>query len=102
MSKPRKRRGVNRGSNTLLVASIVGAGTILLLLGALSIIGDGSNRRVAIEVSGQPKLNVDTDLVDLGDIGLGKTVEAAFVLSNVGDQPLRLTAMPYVEVVEGC
>jgi hypothetical protein len=102
MSKPRKRRGVNRGSNTLLVASIVGAGTILLLLGALSIIGDGSNRRVAIEVSGQPKLNVDTDLVDLGDIRLGKTVEAAFVLSNVGDQPLRLTAMPYVEVVEGC
>jgi hypothetical protein len=102
MSRSRRRRGVDRGGNTLLVALVVGAGAVLLLLGALAIIGDGSNRRVAIEVSGQPKLKVDTDLVDLGDVRLGKTVEAAFVLSNVGDQPLSLTPMPYVEVVEGC
>lgn len=102
MSKPRKRRGVDRGSNTLLVVLIIGAGAVLLLLGALAVIGNGSTRRVPIEVSGQPKLKVDTEVVDLGDVRLGKTVEAAFVLSNAGDRPLSLTAMPYVEVVEGC
>lgn len=101
MNKSRKRRGVDRNGNILPVALVIGGGAVLLLLGALAVIG-GPGRKVPIEVRGQPKLQVDTEVVDLGDVKLGKTVEAAFVLANVGDQPLSLTATPYVEVVEGC
>lgn len=102
MSPLRKRRAVSRNSNTLMAVLIVGGGALLLLLGALAILGDGILSRAAIEVSGQPRLKIDKDVVDLGDIRLGRTVETSFVLSNVGDQPLRLTQVPYVEVVEGC
>ena len=30
------------------------------------------------------------------------TVEVSFEITNTGDQPLRLSEPPYVEVVEGC
>jgi len=84
----------------VLVAAIVGGG-LLLVFGALSLLGPGG-RKVDIEVTGQARLKVDRESIDLGDIRLGQTVETAFVLTNVGDQPLRVTQAPYVEVVEGC
>ena len=55
-----------------------------------------------IEVTGAPSLKADRERVDLGDVKLGKTVEVAFQLTNVGDQTLRFTQAPFVEVVEGC
>ena len=54
------------------------------------------------EVSDAPRLKVDRESIDLGDIKLGNTTEVAFVLTNAGDQPLRLSEAPYIEVVEGC
>jgi hypothetical protein len=83
------------------VAAIV-AGGLLLIFGALSLLGGSKNPKAAIEVTGQPRLKVDQEVVDLGDIPLGTTVETAFLLTNVGDQPLRVTQPPYIEVVEGC
>ena len=56
----------------------------------------------AIEINGSPRLRVDRDLVDLGVVKLGKTVQVDFKLTNIGDRPLTLTEAPYVEVVEGC
>jgi hypothetical protein len=76
------------------------AGALLLFAAALVLIGGGG--KAAIEVTGQPRLKVDREVVDLGDVPLGRTVEAAFVLTNVGDEPLRVTDPPYAEVVEGC
>lgn len=102
MSRPRKRRGVDRGSNTLMAVLVIGGGALLLLLGVLAVLGDGTARRVKVEVSGQPRLKVDQDVIDLGDVRLGETVEASFILANVGDQPLTLAQAPYIEVVEGC
>jgi hypothetical protein len=55
-----------------------------------------------IEVTGAPSLKADKEQVDLGDVKLGKTVEVSFQLTNVGDQPLRFSEAPYIEVVEGC
>ncbi len=51
---------------------------------------------------GSGRLRVDKELVDLGDVRLGHTVDASFVLTNVGDSPLRFLEDPYIEVVEGC
>lgn len=55
-----------------------------------------------IEVTGAPSLKADKEKVDLGDVRLGQTVEVSFQLTNVGDQALRFSEAPYVEVVEGC
>ena len=56
----------------------------------------------AIEVHGAPSLKVDQEQIDMGDVKLGQMVEASFRLTNIGDQPLRFTKQPYIEVVEGC
>jgi len=56
----------------------------------------------AIEVHGATSLKVDKEQIDMGDVKLGRMVEASFLLTNVGDQPLRFTKPPYIEVVEGC
>ncbi len=52
--------------------------------------------------TGTPRLDVDRDTVDLGDVQLGERVEASFVLSNTGDGELVISGTPYVQVVEGC
>jgi HYDIN/CFA65/VesB-like, Ig-like domain len=52
--------------------------------------------------TGAPRLEVDRDTVDLGDVQLGELVEASFVLSNTGDGELVISGEPYVQVVEGC
>ncbi|PKO16633.1 MAG: hypothetical protein CVU39_07360 [Chloroflexi bacterium HGW-Chloroflexi-10] len=54
------------------------------------------------EVSGTPSLKVDKERVDLGEVKLGQTVQVSFGLKNVGDQPLKFSDVPYVEVKEGC
>jgi hypothetical protein len=55
-----------------------------------------------IEVTGAPSLKADKEEVNLGDVKLGQTVEVSFQLTNVGDQTLRFSEAPYIEVVEGC
>ena len=54
------------------------------------------------EVTGGPSLKVDKEKVDLGDVKLGQTVQVSFEISNVGDQPLKFSKAPYIEVKEGC
>lgn len=54
------------------------------------------------EAGDNPRLQVDRESIDLGDVKLGTMVEAAFVLTNAGSQPLHLSESPYIEVVEGC
>ena len=54
------------------------------------------------EAGENPRLRVDRESIDLGDVKLGTMVEAAFVLTNTGGQTLRLSEPPYIEVVEGC
>jgi len=54
------------------------------------------------EVTGSPKLKVDREKVDLGDVPLGQTVEVTFELTNAGDRQLRFTDVPYIEVAAGC
>ena len=57
---------------------------------------------VNVEVSGSPSLKVDQDKVDLGDVPLNETVTVTFQLANTGDETLRFTKEPYIEVKEGC
>jgi hypothetical protein len=78
-------------------------GVVLIGLAFFILRGNQNNEPLAaIDVHGSPSLKVDKEQVDLGDIQLGQTVKVSFHLTNVGDQPLRFSAAPYVEVVEGC
>ncbi len=101
--KPRRRVTRRRRRRTPVVAILAAiAGLVLLGAAIAALVAGGSSRRASIEVSGQPRLRVDKELVDLGDVRLGHTVDASFVLTNVGDSPLRFLEDPYIEVVEGC
>ena len=82
--------------------SIVAVALAGLLVWSLATGGGSTTAKVTPEVTGAPKLKVDRDKIEMGDIKLGKTVQAEFALSNVGDQPLRITGDPVIEVLEGC
>jgi len=83
---------------------IIGGGLALIGLAAVLIFGGGafSGPPPTPEVIGAPALKANQEMIDLGDVRLGMTVNASFQLTNVVDQPLFFTESPYVEVVEGC
>jgi hypothetical protein len=81
---------------------VLSLGALILVFGLASTLRKPSQPKAAIEVSGSPSLKVDHQRVDLGDVKLGQTVDVKFQLMNVGDQTLRFTKTPFVEVVEGC
>jgi cell division septal protein FtsQ len=78
------------------------AGGAILLIGGLFTLIKPAQPKAAIEVTGSPSLKVDKDKLDLGNVKLGQTVDVKFTLTNVGDQTLRFSKTPFVEVVEGC
>ncbi len=95
---PKKRR--NQRSKWLPVLAITGG--VLLVILAFFALQDKTTPKASIEVSGSPSLKVDKERVDLGEVKLGRTVEVSFELTNVGDQTLRFSEQPFIEVKEGC
>ncbi len=77
-------------------------GGLLIVLATVLAFNKPSQPKAAIEVTGSPSLKVDQQKVDLGDVKLGQTVTVSFQLMNVGDQTLRFSKQPYIEVKEGC
>lgn len=103
--RSKQRRKNSRRSNALptpLLLTLGGFALIAVALFALWKTNQPSNPTVPIEVEGSPSLKVDRENVDLGDIPLNQTVSVSFQLANVGDETLRFSSKPYVEVVEGC
>ena len=106
MSSKNKRNGTKhkpqKQSNSPLF--FVAGGVVLVAIAAVLLLSSGGSPQSssAPEVTGAPSLKADGERVDLGDVSLGQTVSASFLLTNVGDQPLFFTEPPYVEVVEGC
>lgn len=82
--------------------AILAAGVILIAFVVIDTASRNSTPPPAPLVAGVPALQVDQEKIDFGNVALGQTVEAKFEVTNVGDQPLRFTQKPYVEVVEGC
>ncbi|MCL5997939.1 MAG: DUF1573 domain-containing protein [Chloroflexi bacterium] len=106
--KSRRTGPPRRQNNSLLWVLIVAGGALALVLfgylvWAMATGGAaGSAAQVTPEVTGAPKLKADRGEINLGDVKLGQTVQAEFILTNVGDQPLQVTEKPYIEVLEGC
>ncbi len=102
MAKSRRTRGQPKKSQSRLLlwlslAVLVIGGVVVFLASQAD-----ASPKVAIDTAGAPKIKTDKDQVDLGDVTLGRQVEVSFQVENSGDQPLRITEAPYVEVVEGC
>ena len=86
-------------------ALLIGLGSLILIAVAgfaFWLNRSGSTLSFTPEVTGAAKLKADKSQVDLGDVKLGQTVAVSFEITNTGDQPLRFSETPYVEVVEGC
>jgi len=80
---------------------LVGGGAILLI-GAFFAFVKPSQINAALDDSGTPRLEVDQELADFGDVKVDRLVEATFRLTNTGEGTLRFTDAPYIEVLEGC
>ncbi len=101
-AKRQERRQKNRQRNMLIVLI---AGGLLLVAAGFAMAKNIGNSKVdptLIEVSGQPSLKVDQELIDYGDVKLNTNLTFDIQLTNVGDAPLKISETPYVEVKEGC
>ncbi len=103
MSAPKKspirKKRANRVPLLIIVAGVI------LAAGGLAF----ALRRPAPEsthfspvVKGAPSIMADKVKVDLGNMKLGSTANVSFTITNTGDQPLRFTKQPFIEVKEGC
>ena len=100
-SKNKKNLRHHRRRKPWPLLLLMGGGLVLIIV-AVTALNKPPEPKAAIEVSGSPSLKVDQEKVDLGNVKLGKTVEVSFQLLNVGDEALRFTKAPYIEVLEGC
>lgn len=82
----------------VLVAALAGAAALF----ALATLSGNSSAGAPIEARGAPKLKTSQEKIEFGNVKLGRTVEAKFLLTNVGDQPLKIAEAPFVEILEGC
>jgi len=95
-----KSRQVQRKHNKLpLIMALAGAAILLI---AAFFAFQKKPTSFTPEVTGSPSLKADKEKVDLGDVKLGQTVEVSFEIRNVGDQPLKFSKAPFIEVKEGC
>lgn len=100
--KSKKYSRSRRKQNPTWLPILAVAGGILLLALATFALRNDATPKAQVEVKGSPSLKANKEKVDLGNVKLGQTVEVSFQLTNVGDQTLRFTEAPYIEVMEGC
>jgi hypothetical protein len=74
---------------------------LLLILAALAIFQTLQPGSI-LGQKGSPRLTVDVEEINLGEIPVGQSVQAAFRLTNTGTQALKFSEAPFIEVKEGC
>ncbi len=92
--KPRQKR-------SLLPIWLALAGLGLVLIAGWAIFSSVP-AKARIEVKGAPRLKVEKDIIDHGQVKLGVPITDSVRVTNVGDQPLQFSEAPYIEVKEGC
>jgi hypothetical protein len=91
MSK-RKLKRQKKISTPLIAAMIAG----VLLIGAAIFMAFGE------QDSGTPRLVIDQERIDYGDVAYDTPKTFTLRVTNTGDGTLRFREKPYVQVLEGC
>jgi hypothetical protein len=78
-----------------LIALLLGG--VLLIISALFFAFGGSG-----DGSGTPKLSVDQEKIDFGDVKFNVSKTFIIKVTNTGDGLLRFKEKPYIQVLEGC
>jgi hypothetical protein len=84
-----------------LLASILSV-SLVAMLTAWLFWPDRSPLANAPRYEGGPRLVLDRQEIDFGQVRFDKLVQARFRLKNVGDRTLQIATSPRVEAVEGC
>jgi hypothetical protein len=90
------------GSKTLWMLIAGAAALALVLLGALLLLRPADEAPAPAAGGGAPRLAVDQEKIDFGDVKYNTPVKATFRLTNEGDGTLQIIGEPVVAVVEGC
>jgi hypothetical protein len=98
----KKNHNPSTKSNLALYIVLGGMALVATALFALWKSGQPEAASAPVEVKGQPSLKVNQERMDFGNVKLGQTVTASFTITNAGDQTLRITEKPYIQVLEGC
>jgi hypothetical protein len=93
MSKKARRQKRNNLPKPLIALVISGA---LLIAVAIFFALGGSDG------GGTPKLVVDQETIDYGDVKFNVEKTFAIKVTNTGDGILRFKEKPYIQVLEGC
>lgn len=99
---PKHRAKPKPKPRSLIPILMMVGGLVVLLVTGWAIFNSNSQPKADIVVKGAPRLKVEKDVIDRGDLKLGNVIQDNVRVTNIGDQPLRFTEAPYVEVVEGC
>jgi hypothetical protein len=77
------------------------AALVLIIVGVALLWRQPTQTGSPKQVSG-PRLAVDQEKIDFGQVPVEKLVKATFQVKNVGDAPLQILNQPQVRVVQGC
>ena len=92
MSKKQKQ---SKKSSLPVIGLVVGG--LLLVAGAIYFSFQGSQQD-----GGTPRLSVDQEVIDYGDVKLYTTVNFTLTFTNICDGVLRFKEEPFIQVMEGC
>jgi hypothetical protein len=98
--KKNRRQGSSMGVMLLILGGLFVVGALALALpgrGGPTVVDESR-----IEVRGQPSLRADPQAIDFGVVPLDTPKTFSFALTNVGDETLRISQDPYIEILEGC
>ena len=92
MSKSRKKQSK---SSIPLIALVIGGLVLVAAAVFFAVRGKG-------EDTGTPKIVVDQQVIDFGDVKLNTPVNFSVKVTNQGDGVLRFEDKPFIQVAEGC
>ena len=91
----KRKRKQQKKLSTPLIGLIIGG--ILLVAAALFFVFSGGG-----DGGGTPKMVVDQEKIDYGDVHFGVNKTFAIKVTNTGDGVLRFKEKPYIQILEGC
>jgi hypothetical protein len=101
IKKLRKQRHQKKKRQKLIWT--IGAGALLILSVVFPLLKNANRiNPELVEVEGRPAVKVDQELIDYGYKKWDTNLTFDIKVTNVGDQTLRFSETPYVEVLEGC